>query len=229
MQNLSKRLQMVFRSVPSNSVVADIGTDHAFLPIALIKSGVASRVIACDIAEGPLSVARRNVERSGVDNIELRLSDGLKAVDGAEADVVTIAGMGGDLISRILAAAPWVKNQDKRLVLQPMTSADSLRDYLFAEGFKIVSELAVTDCKRVYSVITAEYDGAVRCPSEAERLIGGLKNDPSPDATKYIEIQLKRISACAESLKTVERKQNEYSSAVAARDELIEILNTRNS
>lgn len=227
MQSLSKRLQMVLRSVPEASLVADIGTDHAFLPIALMRSGIARGVIACDIAEGPLNVAAKNVKRSGVEGIELRLSDGLAAVKENEADVVTIAGMGGDLISRILEAAPWVKNPEKRLILQPMTSADSLRDYLYRDGFRIVSELAVTDSGRVYSVITAEYDGITRVPTEAERLIGGLACDPSRDATQYISIQLKRISKCAESLKTVERKAAEYSSAIAARDQLFEILKDR--
>lgn len=227
MQNLSKRLQMVFRSVPKASRVADIGTDHAFLPIALIKSGVAKKVIACDIAEGPLNVAAKNVKKSGMEGIELRLSDGLSAVSEDEVDVVTVAGMGGDLISRILAAAPWVKNPEKRLVLQAMTSADSLRDYLYCEGFRILSELAVTDSGRVYSVITAEYDGVFRQPSNAERLIGGLASDPSPDATKYISIQLKRISKCAESLRSVERKAEEYKSAIEARDQLFEILKGR--
>ena len=227
MQNLSKRLQMVYRSVPEASRVADIGTDHAFLPIALIRSGLAKRVIACDIAEGPLNIAAKNVKKSGVEGIELRLSDGLSAVRQDEVDVVTIAGMGGDLISRILAAAPWVKNPHKRLVLQAMTSVDSLRDYLYSEGFRIISELAVTDIGRVYSVITAEYDGVMRTPTEAERLIGDLKNDPSPDATKYISIQLKRISACAESLRTVERKAEKYKATIAARDQLFEILKSR--
>lgn len=224
---LNKRLTLAAEMLGQVKSVADIGTDHAFLPIALIKSGVAKKVIACDIAEGPLNVAAKNVKKSGVEGIELRLSDGLAAVSENEVNVVTVAGMGGDLISRILTAAPWVKNPEKRLVLQAMTSADSLRDYLYAEGFRIITELAVTDAGRVYSVITAEYDGICRVPSEAERLIGGLINDPSNDATKYITIQLKRISDCAESLKTVERKAEEYKFAIAARDQLFEILKTR--
>lgn len=227
MQKLSKRLQMVFRSVPQNSAVADIGTDHAFLPIALMKSGVARRVIACDIAKGPLAVAAKNVEKSGVSGIELRLSNGLEMIEPAEVEVVTIAGMGGDLIARILAAAPWVKNPSKRLILQAMTSADSLRDYLYSNGFNILSELAVTDCGRVYSVITTEYSGVKVVPKEFQRLIGNLALDPSPDATRYIEIQLKRISACAQSLQSVERKQKEYVAAITAVKELSKILENR--
>ncbi len=227
MHSLSQRLRMVERSVPLHSAVADIGTDHAFLPIALIMDGIATKVIACDVAEGPLAVAKRNVERWNATGIELRLSDGLCGIAPHEVDVITIAGMGGDLIARILQAAPWVKNSEKRLILQPMTSADSLRDYLNCEGFNILNESAVTDSGRVYSVITAVYDGIVRHVSEAERLIGKLNEDSSPDSTRYIEIQLKRISACAESLKAVERKQREYKSAVLARDELIKILKAR--
>ncbi len=229
MHNLSRRLQMVLRSVPRNSAVADIGTDHAFLPIALISYGIASRVIACDVAEGPLAVAERNVKKSGVKGIELRLSDGLQRVQPHEVDVVTIAGMGGDLIARILTAAEWVKNPKKRLILQAMTSADSLRDYLFSEGFDIIEESAVTDSGRVYSVITAEFSGKVKVPKESERLIGGLVNDPSADATQYIEIQLKRIEKCARSIKNVSRKAQEYIAAETAAAELREILKDRNN
>ncbi len=229
MQGLSKRLQMVLRSVPCGSSVADIGTDHAFLPIALVQKGIASKVIACDIAEGPLAVAKRNVEKSQTNNIELRLSNGLQKVKAEEVDVITITGMGGDLISRIIEAAPWVKSSKKRLVLGAMTSADSLRDYLYKEGFNILSESAVSDGGRIYSVITASYDGVVRKCSEAERLIGKLSLDTSPDATRYIEIQLRRISKCAESLKNVERKQREYEKVLLAQKELSEILLNRST
>ena len=227
MQNLSKRLQMVYRSVPANSAVADIGTDHAFLPIALMAGGRARSVLACDVAEGPLAVAKRNIEKSGIKGIELRLTNGLNGISPTEVDVVTIAGMGGDLIARILQAAPWVKSQEKLLILQAMTSADSLRDYLYAEGFDILNESAVTDSGRVYSVITARYSGEPVIPTPAQRLVGMLPLDASDDATEYIKIQLKRISACAESLSRVERKQAEYKNALAAKEQLIQILNNR--
>ena len=145
MQELKPRLRMVYESVPINSVVADIGTDHAFLPIALINGGKATKVIACDINEGPLSVAAKNVQNAGVNNIELRLSDGLEKVTPGEVDVVTVAGMGGDLISGIISKAKWLKEYKTTLILQPMSSADSLREGLYKEGYRIISEKAVED------------------------------------------------------------------------------------
>ena len=139
MQELKPRLQTVYQSVPINSVVADIGTDHAFLPIALIKGGRAKKVIACDISRGPLSVAQKNVEASGVENIELRLSDGLEQIKEGEVDVVTIAGMGGDIIGRIIQKAAWLKAHKTLLILQAMSSTDSLRVVLNNEGYDILS------------------------------------------------------------------------------------------
>lgn len=104
MPKIGARLNTVLRSVPAGSVVADIGTDHAFLPIALVESKKAKKVIATDVAQKPLNNARENIEKAGVGNIELRLCDGLSGVFPDEVDCVTIAGMGGNVIRDILSA-----------------------------------------------------------------------------------------------------------------------------
>lgn len=227
MHTLKPRLEMVYRSVPKNSVVADIGTDHAFLPIALIERGRAKKVIACDINEGPLNVATKNVQKAGVDNIELRLSDGLDKISNQEVDVVTIAGMGGDVISRIIESAGWLKENKTLLILQPMSSAEDLRVFLSKEGFKILTEKAVFDNRRIYSVITAQYCGAPVEISLAQKYIGELEKDKSETATKYIIWQKKIINSIEKSLKNVERKQELYNEITQAKGELETILNNR--
>lgn len=221
---LRARLAMVAGSVPKNAVVADIGTDHAFLPIALIENKIAKKVIACDIGEGPLSVARANVQKSGLSGIELRLSDGLREISPNEADVVTIAGMGGDLIVRILESAPWLKTYQTRLILQPMSSADSLRSFLAKNGFSVLSEQAVRDTGRLYIVITAQFDGRVSELSPGRQYIGALDEDNSPAARDYICWQLDVLREKADSLCRVQRMNEEYIKTKAAVLEIEKLL-----
>ena len=221
---LRARLAMVAGSVPKNAVVADIGTDHAFLPIALIENKIAKKVIACDIGEGPLSVARANVQKSGLSGIELRLSDGLREILPNEADVVTIAGMGGDLIVRILNDAPWLKTARTRLILQPMSSADSLRNFLAENGLSVLSERAVRDTGRLYTVITAQFDGRVSKLSPGRQYIGALDKDGSTAARDYICWQLDVLREKADSLCRVQRMNEEYIKTRAAVLEIEKIL-----
>ena len=225
--DLKPRLRTILRSVPKGTRVADIGTDHAFLPIALIKEGVARSVLACDISEGPLSVAKENIEKTKTQNIETRLCDGLEGISSNEADVITIAGMGGDVIKGILKKCAWIKDEEKLLILQPMSSADVLREYLYLEGFSLEKEEAVEDSGRVYSVITARYSGASYKPSLAEIFIGKLVKDRSVAADRYIELQYLRVKNCAESLKEVERKRDEYLLNSLAAQEIKAIIEKR--
>ncbi len=214
---------MILRSVPRESAVADIGTDHAFLPIALRQSGTARRVFACDISEGPLRNAEVNVNKSGVDGIELRLSNGLDALREDEVDVVVIAGMGGDVIAEILSRAPWIKN-DKKLILQPMSSADAVHRYLYENGFAITSEKGVFDSGRCYAVICAEYDGVVRTPDAAQLLVGELSAAESGAAREFITRQQRRCRKCADDLKDIERKASDYEFMKAAAEQLEKML-----
>ncbi len=224
---LKARLKMILRSVPKGTRVADIGTDHAFLPIALIKEGISKSVLACDISAGPLSVAKENIQKTKTENIETRLCDGLAAITPDEVDVITIAGMGGDVIKEILRKAEWIRDREKLLILQPMSSADVLRKFLYSEGFFIESERAVEDTGRVYTVISARFSGKKLDPSKSQIFIGELSEDMSEAAKKYIELQYMRVKNCAESLEKVERKREEYLYNLTAQKEIEEILKKR--
>ena len=161
MVSLDKRLSMVASMVRRGSRVADIGTDHAYLPVHLVQAGISPGGIAADIRSGPLEAARRTVTEAGLtDAIALRLGDGLAPVAAEEADDIVIAGMGGETIVEILSAADWVKDARLQLVLQPMTRAEELRRWLMTNGFVINEERLVRDGHRLYPVMTAAHTAA---------------------------------------------------------------------
>ena len=153
---LSERLAALAAYVPAGSVVADIGTDHAHLPVYLVKAGICRRVIATDVKEGPFRSAGIKIKEHGLDGrIELRLGDGLQVLKPGEADVLVLAGMGGNTIREILAAAPLVLKQCSRLVLQPMVDAGDLRFWLAGNGWKIRDEQLVEEEGRIYVILAA--------------------------------------------------------------------------
>lgn len=161
MINLDKRLSTVASMVRRGSRVADIGTDHAYLPVYLVQAGICPSGIAADIRTGPLEAARRTVTEAGLtDVIALRLGDGLAPVAADKADDIVIAGMGGETIVEILSSADWVKDTRWRLVLQPMTRAEELRRWLLTNGFAITEERLVRDGHRLYPVMAAAYTAA---------------------------------------------------------------------
>ena len=208
MYTLSERLRVIADNITGGRV-ADIGTDHAYLPIYLIKTGKASRVLACDIKEKPLQNAAKNIQKTNTDNIELRLSDGLEGICADEVDTVVIAGMGGEVISHILGSCSWVKNERYTLILQPMTSADFLRQFLCDNGFAIKSETAVLDTGKLYTVMVCSFCDEKQTFSDAFIFTGKL--DPKEHiARKYIEKQLTRLQKCQNDLKNIETETEKY-------------------
>ena len=137
MIKLSKRLSTVASFVRNGVIVADVGTDHAYLPIYLVQSKKAKKAIATDINEGPLSRARENILQNGLENeILTYISNGLNGIESNFPDDIMICGMGGELIAEILDKSNYVKNSNVNLILQPMTSVKELREYL-QNGFFI--------------------------------------------------------------------------------------------
>ena len=137
------------------SVLADIGTDHAFIPIEAIKRGLAKKAIACDIAPGPLEIGRRNVVKEGLAGyIELRLGDGLQPIRQGEADTVVIAGMGGLRIIGIIEGGLG-KICSANLILQPQHDTSKLRRGLYGLGIKIHGEQLAKEGERFYEILLA--------------------------------------------------------------------------
>ena len=154
---LQQRLVRVGRQVLSGTPMADVGTDHGQLPVWLVQEELVPSAIAMDLRPGPLSVARRQVARAGVsDQVQTRLSDGMAALQPGEVSTVTVCGMGGVLIARILKARPDVLASLQRVVLQPNTDAHRVRQALQALSWRIVDEDLLIDGKYIYPIIAAE-------------------------------------------------------------------------
>src|SRR5665647_455235 len=132
---LAKRLAAAAKYVTAGSVAVDIGTDHAYLPIFLVETGVCQRVIATELRPGPFHSALQKVTEHKLEHrIDLRLGDGLNVIDPGEADVLVLAGMGGNTIREILAESPGITNKVRKLILQPMADHGDLRAWLVGNG-----------------------------------------------------------------------------------------------
>jgi len=139
--------------IEASSSVADIGTDHGFLPVYLAQTGLASRIIASDMSAGSLEAARRSAAKYDVtEKITFVVAPGLSGVREADVDTVVIAGVGGETIAKILEGAPWTKS-GVRLILQPQTKLDVLQSFLFDNGYTIRDTKQVQDRGRTYTVL----------------------------------------------------------------------------
>ena len=186
-KELSRRLYAAFLLVREGRTVADIGTDHAHLPIALVMSGKIERAFASDIGKGPLERALENIKKAGLEEkIKTVLTDGAAVFDSL-ADEFIIAGMGGELIFDIISRAPFMKNEDIHLVLQPMTKIPTLRKSLLKEGFRIDEEKLVFEDERVYTVMSVYYDGKAREITECEAVTGKVDTVDPTLAIKVID------------------------------------------
>lgn len=206
---LSPRLLKLAEQVVPGTLFADIGTDHARLPVWLLERGVIERAIASDLREGPLDRARQTAARRGVtERISFRLGDGLNPLLPGEADVIAIAGMGGETIAAILAAAPWTRTSGARFLLQPMTSAADLRRWLWRNGFAIDREFLVREGDTLYVVLTVTA-GEMAPLTPAEEWAG--RQDPGLDATErasYLEQTYRRASKALEGLRRSARQED---------------------
>ena len=171
--SLDKRLLSCADYVRVGAVLADIGTDHGYLPLFLLREGRIQRAYLCDVNEGPLSSAKRNAAADGfLDKCEFILTDGAAALSGKGVTDYTVCGMGGELIARIIEDAPHLKAQGTRLVLQPMTKQENLRRYLASAGFDVLDERFSFDSGKYYVTLLAEYTGECREISDSEAELG---------------------------------------------------------
>lgn len=191
--SLSPRLMSVCSFVPKGSRLADIGTDHARVPIYLIKNGIIISAIASDIGEGPLEKAAENLEFYNLSGmVDLRLGDGLKTIKGNEADCAVIAGMGGELISNILHA--YIPDGLKRLIFQPMTDPHLVRRAAGRLGFKITAEDIVPENDKMYIILCCE-PGEMTLSADEEYLSPMLKAHPLYG--EYLSFRLTRLEKAA--------------------------------
>ncbi len=207
---LNPRLKKIAQLVPQNACTADIGTDHAYIPIVLVESGITPRAIASDIKKGPIQRAETNIRNHGLsDKIETRLGSGLETLSPGDAEVIIIAGMGGILIADILEASRDVVNSAKLLILQPMTAATELREYLSQSGYTVMAEYLEAEEEKLYNIICATPSG--QCDySIRELYLGKGLEETSPELfPRYKAAVLTKLNRRAEGLKKSENPDNQ--------------------
>lgn len=184
---LSERLLRCAEQTLPGARVADIGADHGYLSIALLQSGRASYVHACDLREQPIRRAMENARRCGVmQGLRFSCADGLRAIRPGEVDTVVCAGMGGDLIARILAECDWVHHEKYLLILQPQSSGNDLRRKLFQQGFGVEREILTKDGGFLYCVLCARFGNAEPLSPGQQYVSPQLLESGSPLLPEYI-------------------------------------------
>lgn len=193
---LQPRLQLLADLVADGSRVADIGTDHGYLPVHLLQAGRIPLAIAADVGHEPLQHAVRTAEEYGVAGIDFRLCDGLRGISPQEVDTIVIAGMGGETIIHILSAADWTKTPGRyTLLLQPMTKTGELRRWLSDNGYRFTAERLVWDKDFLYPVMVVT--GGEQHISGMEQEYGVCLAD-DPLYGEFLDRQIAKLQRAAE-------------------------------
>ena len=205
--NLTPRLQSVADLAGKSTSLADIGTDHAYIPIYLMQKGMITKAIAADINKGPLERADKNIRQASLsDKITLRLSDGLDNIKDNEAETVVIAGMGGEIISHMLEKAK--PKGIKKIVLQPMTDIPLVRRKLHENDMVITAERLAAEKDKIYTIIACKY-GTGQTFSDEDYIVSPfIKDDPIFD--EYIK---KQLGICKTNLERTKKAENKEFSA----------------
>ena len=213
--SLDERLLTCAGLVRDGARLADVGTDHAYLPVWLLKKGKISFAVASDIGEKPLETGRQTAEKYKADNIEFRLGAGLDTISGGDniSDIV-IAGMGGEVIAEILSKSELAKNPELNIILQPMTRSDELIGFLYENGYEIRLQKALRSKGKSYTVMAVRYSGKKQLVSSVFRIIGKLDTG-DPESVRYI----------GKKIKDLENKSLADESAKALLDELRLMIN----
>ena len=208
---ISKRLLCCAQYVDPGARVADIGTDHGYLGIYLLEHGLAEHVLACDLRPMPLQKAQENAARFGAGaRMTFLLSDGMAALTPDAADTIVCAGMGGDLIVRILSACEWVRSDRYCLILQPQSAGQALRLWLAENGFRVERETLVKDGGFLYTVLSARWDGESRTLSPGSQFVSQqLLSDASPLLPEYFARIENALRATVDGLRGAEHPRPE--------------------
>ena len=204
---LDKRLLVCADLIRKGAKVCDVGTDHAYLPCHLILAHITEDVTAADVNPKPLESAKRTIAEAGLSGkIRTVLSDGLQKIDPDTQDIV-IAGMGGELIAKILFSCPWCRDPQKRLILQPMTNIPYLRTALYREGFEILLERPVSERGHFYTVLLCRWCGEKKEVSRLFSLIGKIPECGTPEGEQHLRYQIGQLGKIAAGLKAAKDPQ----------------------
>ncbi len=216
---LSPRLQVVADYVPANARLADIGSDHAYLPVALLLNKKIQWALAGEVVQGPYEAAKRQVAKNNLEKlIEVRLADGMESVLlEDQIDTITICGMGGVLIKDILERGKKLQRLSgkERLVLQPNVGERQLREWLTTEGYTIIAETILEDHRKIYEVLVAEKLKTTAQYTEQELLFGPfLMEECSTIFVKKWQRQLEKLEKVRANLARSDQQLDEKISQV---------------
>jgi len=222
--DISPRLLKIEELIPSCNCIADVGTDHAYIPILAISKGKCHKAIASDINRGPVDRAAKNInEHLMGDRIQTRLGPGLSVLREGEADTIVIAGMGGNMISDILSQDILKAKSAKTLILQPMTHQDVLRETLRNLGFKIIDEELVREDRRYYQIIKTTSGNGNTYRNKAEYILGlKLIEKKHPLLKEYITYNKEKLSKVLERIDSRQQEER-YKEIVSLICEMEEI------
>ena len=224
-KDIDKRLALISSMVRQGSLLADVGCDHGILITHLLEENIIKGGVALDINEMPLQKARLRIKSLGMeDKISCRLGDGLKLVGENEADDIVIAGMGGELIFKIISECEWKYNKDKRFIVNPMTKAPFLRIAMAKEGYELLEERAAEVNGKHYSIMKYGFTGEKKEYTELDTFpyTGILPQYLDEDAREYIEGQATMIKKKAEGLSHAD--QEESARYMSLYEKLTEVL-----
>lgn len=192
---IDQRLLSAADLVRQGAVFADVGTDHAYLPIFLLSRGIIDRAICSDINAGPLESAKANVDKYGFsDKVEFRLTDGARELFDTGATDYAICGMGGELIAKIIDDAQHLKDENVNLILQPMSRQAHLREYLYTHGFAVNSEKYSYSSGKYYVCLRATYTGECASLSDIDYELG--QEQPVTDESYVGYLRVKYDALC---------------------------------
>ena len=209
---LQPRLQLLADMVPEGCRLADVGTDHGYLPVYLLQRRRIRGAVAADIGAEPLAHALRTAEAYGVTGIDFRLCDGLQDIAPDEVDTVVIAGMGGETIIHILESAPWTRGCT--LLLQPQTKIELLRAWLREHGYAADAERLVEDKGKLYLVLAVR--GAEPGTASVLEQYGGFCLEGDPLYGAYLTRQIARLRRRAEGIRESRGEETQALLSLAA-------------
>lgn len=226
---LTARLLKIASLVSDGKKIADIGTDHGYIPVYLLKEGKVPFAVLADVNKGPLDNAHKEVIQNNLlDKVDLRLGSGIEILEIGEVEEVIIAGMGGILISELLEAKKEVAHNVEKLILQPMQAQEELRYYLLNNGYEILEEVLVREDFRIYEIIVAKYTGKNTIIEDEIYYEVGIKLLENKDSlfNDFIEKKIKTYSSIVNKLEgkngeAIDKKRKESEVAIKKLENLI--------
>lgn len=226
---LTDRLLKIASLVTDGKKIADIGTDHGYIPVYLLKKGRVPFAVLADVNKGPLDNARKEViQNNFLDKVDLRLGSGIEILEIGEVEEIIIAGMGGILISELLEAKKEVAHSVEKLILQPMQAQEELRRYLLNNGYEILEEVLVREDFRIYEIMVAKYTGKNTIIEDEIYYEVGIKLLENKDSlfNDFIEKKIRTYSSIVSKLEgkngeSIEKKREESEVAIKKLENLI--------